>query len=508
MHIWSSWNVRSFLGWKTWWTRVAVIGLVAAFLQAILSRDGAFSMYLALVWILGIAAFSLASAHALARVTKRPVEAMLAGLQAWLPVFWLVPIVDEIVRAWIPSWGASSIWWIAPSQFISRLFLFGCSSAGCPSLGWTVLLLVAAVAIGWMARVFDVTYTKAIGLGVGMYMAFWSALSVLSFTAWSRLSTYGATLASPALVVEQAFLRIWNDTLWLDARERFWTLSTVGNQGSRVLVGGVLLWLVCFSLLAPLLERSVSGEGAWFRRLSEGALIWPAMLAGMLLGAHQGASLSWVAGVAMVAFYGAVAIAVGKAALITTAGHEDDQAWMIRVFALTGAWWLGWPVALLAGFALLARFYGRTASWRLRTLAEAVSAWCLAMAAWSVFAQADLGMVSVGPFVGLFVFLMAQSVWLELAPRIAANEQGIGGLFGEKGPSWNKTTLWAVWTGALLVLWLLVGVFSLGWFVIALSAIFAAALWLFPNLEKNVVYLAWFGTILAGLLLHGGFFLS
>lgn len=510
MLIWRSWNVRSFLGWKYWWTRVAVVGLVAASFQAILSRDGAFSVYLVCVWGLGIATFMLVFAHLLARVIERPVEAVLAGCQSWLPIFWVIPLIDGIVHTWIPAWNTTSLWWFAPAQSFSRFLLPGCSVAGCSSLGFALFSVLIAFVMGWIARAFGATYAKAIGLGMGGYVLFWGALSVLSVTAWPRLSVYGTTLASPTLVVEQAFLRTWNDTLWLDARERFWTLPTVGHQGARVLIGGIFLWLSAFALLAPLLERSPAIPGRWFRRWSQGALIWPVLLAGMFLGMRSGTASSWVAGAITTFFYGAVAIATGKALLVTAEGREDDQAWVIRLLALVGAWWLGWPTGLFVGLALLARFYTRDASWYGHILGEAGSAWCLLVAAWTVFARSDTGSLPLGPFFGVFLFLLMQAIWLEYAPNSGTPE---GAEVQEGISSWKhllfkKTTLFGGWVGALVLLWALVGSLSFGWFVIAFSAILASVLWLFPNLEKNAVYLAWFGTILVGMLLHGGFFLS
>ena len=91
--------------------------------------------------------------------------------------------------------------------------------------------------------------------GGAVYLGAWIALAVPAWTAWTRLSSYGTTLAAPDQVVEQAFRRAWAGSFWAVARERFWSLPGLDEPWLLLLVGGAFLWLGCFALVAPLLRR-------------------------------------------------------------------------------------------------------------------------------------------------------------------------------------------------------------------------------------------------------------
>lgn len=500
MDILRGWNERSFLGWKAWWLRIAGIGWIAAALQS-LWLPAVFSVYLVIVWILGLGALLLVLGQGIAWAGKMTPRSALAGLLRYAPVIWIVPLIDALAVYLIPR-ANGSIWWIAPSGFLERFLLAGCDLKACSSPGLTILSLLIPVALGWLLIRFGWKWGKVIGLAVFAYFLFWLILTVPSFTAWTRLSSYGTTLAAPSQVVEQAFNRTWAASIWYTNRESFWTLSTVGNQGVRILIGAMLLWLLCFGLLAPLLARPSLARDSWRRRLSQGAFVLPPLILGALLGFKPLPTSFWMSTLMSGVFFAAVAVVAWKAlTLIDDEDADPDTRWMIVTFALSGAFLLGWPTACAFAIALLIRWWAGGATLLERIFALATSAWFLMLAAWSLFARADWSAFPRGLFFGLFLFLVGLAAWNEYGTFVLEGDEEQR-LFGAKGPIINRSFVWGILFVAILLLWLSTLALGLVWIVAALAAISAAILWLFSSTSRNVVLFSWFACILMGVALH------
>lgn len=502
MDILRGWNERSFLGWKYWWLRVAGIGSIAAVLQGIWSATP-FSLYLVSVWTLGLGALLLAVGRIIAWAGKIPPRGALAGILRYAPLVLFVPIIDALARAFHAT-PNGSVWWVAPSGLVTRFLLAGCGLKTCYSPGLTLLSVFIPMALGWLFIRLGWKWGKAIGLAFLGYLLFWMVLSVPSFTAWTRLSTYGTTLAAPNQIVEQAFNRTWSSALWSANRESFWSLPSVGNQSGRILIGSVFLWLLCFGLLAPLLGRSQTSREAWQRRLHQGAFILPPLALGALLGFKPIVGSFWMSSWTSAVFFISEAIVVWKAVtFIDDQEVDSDTRWLTISFAFIGAWLLGWPTASALAVALLIRWWAKEEGMPLheRAFALAASSWFLMLASWSLFARADWGSIPRGIFFGLFVFLLGLSVWNEY--RVSILEQGTDvRLFGTRGPMMSRVSILGTLAVSLMVLWFFTGSLELIWVTATLITISASILWLFSQVSRNVVLFTWFSMILMGIMLR------
>ena len=485
MDLLRGWNERSFTGWKPWTLRVAGIGAIASVLQSVWSPTP-FSLYLVTVWMLGLAALLLALGQLIAWAGKISPRAALARLIRYAPIIWIVPIVDALTLAWSLR-PEGSVWWIAPSGFLMRFFLAGCDLKGCYSPGLMLLGLLIPIALGWLMVKFGWTISKAIGLALGSYVLFWMILSVPSFTAWTRLSTYGTTLAPANQVVEQAFNRAWAPSIWSTDRESFWTVATTGNQSGRILIGSIFLWLLCFGLLAPLLGRTDTSKASWIKRLHAGTFILPPLLLGAFLGFRPLLTGYWLSSLISFIFYCAVVIVAWKAMMLVDDPSDDEEMrWLTIVFSLLGTWLLGWPTACAFAAALLIRWWASRegVTWTERVLSLASSSWLLMLASWTLFARTDWGSIPHASFFGLFAFLLGLTIWNE-------------GAFSVK-----LTVVFGSFVVGLLILWLSTMALGLIWLVAAYAAVSAAILWLFPQTERNVALFSWFACIVGGILLH------
>lgn len=502
------WNERSFLGWRPLGVRVATYALVWTILVTVLRRDGLPEVPALTSWLLTTLLFAGWLAL-LARLTDWlgafSWKAALAGWSRLLPLLLTVPLIDALLHPLIgldlPSW------WIAPKGILSWVFL-GRTGQGFVSPGLTLLILFSAGFFLYLLRKRGLPWSRT-GFGVASALILpWLILAFPSLSAWSRLSSYGTTLAPASQVVAQAFERAWSRSYWSFGFERFLDLSVTAPDMERRLLLTVFAWIGLVCLLAPSLwprKRFTEQAKTLFRHAT---LVLIPLLGGYLM------QFSNVAGRTPLAFIAFLLVLFYEVALLTAflrSNTEEDpdsqERWLLVPLILIGGWLLGWGSLLaVVGFIALSSKAELAETWSGR------SSWQAARFAliffWGSWLAAGVSLLFWRPAFLLGVFGLWQTVLLVW--------NGIPLLHADRAVEWwgkarsardFQLSLAVIWVVSLLCLWWGVGVWRFVWGVLVLGVLGPAVTAFFAaDSRSRQVVLAAF-PLLLGLLLHAGVFL-
>ncbi len=500
------WNERSFLGWRALGSRVAAVALSWVILAAVLRPSDLGEVPPLGVWLLGsllLLGWVLLLARLTAWIGGYPWRAALAGWSRLLPITLLIPVIDALW--WHLGEAGAPTWWVAPNRFIAWLFL-GLNHEGAVSPGLALIVLASAGLFAYALQYRAVSRPRIV-LGAILALALpWLALAFPSLTAWSRLSSYGTTLAPVTQVVSQAFERAWGYSYWSSGFERFLDLQvTSPNMEARMLFV-VFAWIAVVALLSPSL---------WSRRplragLRVGFARFP-LVAAPLLGGYvmHFASVPGRTLLSSVALALALIYLVALLTVIATSPEEGlvEERSLAIPLALIGGWAFGWGALLgVLAFIGLSRLVQAAESWGVRACWQALQ-WAV------VFCLGSWLAAGVSLFFWRPAFLLGVfGLWLAVVVAC----QGIERLQAGQELEWRgrllsfrtfQGGLFGLWLVSLAVLWWGVGVWRFAWGVLVLGLLGPAVTVFFTaETRSRQVVLAVF-PLLLGLLLHAGVFL-
>ena len=491
------WNERSFIGWKALWAQLALVAALFLVVRQLFFAAGAAPLLIDWVRI----TLSLAVAVLLlARFTRWQTGlAFLAAVAGWSRVIWgalLIPLIDALaVRVW-PGF-INGAYWVAPTE-VAGWLVSGWNGDGFASLGVLSALIGSAWLMYVRARAASVGGVKTLASAL-VVVAGWAILLVPSLIAWTKLSTYGATFASGAVVVEQAFARVFDRSGWVTGYERFLGLSDLQGLLSVPLMTTVLLWILLFSLLAP--ARALARAARVWRERGERLIPMLGILfGGMLFAAVRvvgqtilARGMYWVA---------AVGIALLFARLIEAPEDEEEESFFVNELLLAGvgAMLFGWSAFFFGVVALgLARTRLRSVSLLERALLTGGIGGVVFSLGGSLLRVAPSWSPAHLAGIGLLVAVLDVAfIWKR--DGLSLNEPPV------RTVSWPVTLLIA-FIAAMLVLWWGVGAGLFGVIVVAFTMLFAAILWLFSFTERQELWIKGALLLLLGMLLHPGLFL-
>ncbi len=502
------WNERSFEGWRVFGLRIATYALIWIILVTVMQRDGLPEIPALTSWLLTALLFAGWLVF-LARLTDWlgafSWKAALAGWSRLLPLVLTVPLIDALVRLLIGQ--DFSTWWIAPKGVLGWVFL-GWTGQGFVSPGLTLFMLFSAGFFLYLLRKRGLSWSRTGLGGASILILPWLILAVPSLSAWSRLSSYGTTLAPASQVVAQAFERAWSHSYWSFGFERFLDLSVTAPDMERRLLLVAFAWIGLVCLLAPSLwsrKRFTEHAKTLFGRAT---LVLIPLLGGYLM------QLSTVPGRTPLAFSAFLVVLFYEAALLTAflrPNAEEDpdsqERWLLVPLILTGGWLLGWGSLLaVLGFMALSSKAELAEAWFGRSFWEAARFTLLFF--WGSWLAAGVSLLFWRPAFLLGVFGLWQAILLVW--------NGVPFLQADRVVEWwgkarsareFQLYLAVIWGVSLLFLWWGVGVWRFAWGVLALGVLGPAVMAFFTaDSRSRQVILAAF-PLLLGLLLHAGVFL-